>query len=134
MAYFYVKVFNPFASTYASSPLAQCYRRTEHDKKRMYDERIGEVENGTFSPLIFSSSVGMGPSATVVFKRLVSLISEKRGYFYCHVLYWIRVKLCYSLLRSAVMCLRGCRSSYHRCNLTDPSIDLACAESRVELD
>ena len=60
------KGFNPFASTYASSPLAQCYCRAELDKKRMYDERICEVENGTFSPLIFSSSGGMGPSATVV--------------------------------------------------------------------
>ena len=134
LAYFDVKVFNPFASSYASSPLAQCYRRAELDKKRKYDERIREVENGTFSPLIFSSSGGMGPSATVVFKRIATLLSEKRGHPYSHVLYWIRTKLCYSLLRSAVMCLRGSRSSYHRCNLTDPSIDLACAESRLELD
>ena len=127
---------NNFASSYASSPLAQCYRRAELDKKRKYDERIREVENGTFSPLIFSSSGGMGPSATVVFKRIATLLSEKRSHPYSHVLYWIRTKLCYSLLRSAVMCLRGSRSiySYHRCNLTDPSIDLACAESRVELD
>ena len=66
--------------------------------------------------------------------RIATLLSEKRGHPYSHVLYWIRTKLCYSLLRSAVMCLRGSRSSYHRCNLTDPSIDLACAESRVELD
>ena len=100
----------------------------------MYDDRIHEVKNGTFSPLIFSSSGGMGPSATVVFKLIATLISEKRGHPYCHVLYWIRVKLCFLLLRSAVMCLRGSRSSYHRCNLTDPSIDLACAESHVELD
>ena len=134
LAYFDVKVFNPFASSYASSPLAQCYRRAELDRKRKYDERIREVENGTFSPLIFSSSGGMGPSATVVFKRIATLLSEKRGHPYSHVLYWIRAKLCYSLLRSAVMCLRGSRSSYHRCNLTDLSIDLACAESRVELD
>ena len=50
---------------YASSPLAQCYHRAELDKERKYDKRIREVENGTFSPLIFSSSGGMGPSATV---------------------------------------------------------------------
>ena len=120
---------------YASSPLAQCYHRAEQlDKKQMYNERIREVENGTFSPLIFSSSGGMGPSATVVFKRIANLISEQRGHPYCHVLYLIRVKLCYLLLRSAVMCLRRSRSSYHRCNLTDPFIDLACAKSCVELD
>ena len=87
LAYFDVKVFNPFASTYVSSPLAQCYHRAELDKKRKYDERIRQVENGTFSPLIFSSCGGMGPSATVVFKHTATLISEKRGHPYCYVLY-----------------------------------------------
>ena len=134
LAYFDIKVFNPLASTYASSPLAQCYRRAELDKKRRYDERIREVERGTFSPLVFSSSGGMGPAATVVYKRIATLISEKRGHPYSHVLYWLRCHLCFSLLRSAVMCLRGSRSSYHRHNLTDPSIDLACSESRLEPD
>ena len=79
LAYFDVKVVNPFASTYASSPLAQCYCRAELDKKRMYDERIREVENGTFSPLIFSSPGGMGPSATVVFKRIATLNFREEG-------------------------------------------------------
>ena len=134
LAYFDIKVFNPLASTYASSPLAQCYRWAELDKKRRYDERIREVERGTFSPLVFSSSGGMGPAATVVYKRIATLISEKRGHPYSHVLYWLRCHLCFSLLRSAVMCLRGSRSSYHRHNLTDPSIDLACSESRLEPD
>ena len=38
MAFFDAKVFNPLAASYASSPLAQCYRLAELDKKRMYDE------------------------------------------------------------------------------------------------
>ena len=80
LAYFDVKVFNPFTSTYASSPLAQCYHRAELDKRQKYDERICEVERGTFSPLIFSYSGGMGPAATVVFKRFAALISEKRDH------------------------------------------------------
>ena len=54
LAYFDIKVFNPLAATYLSSPLAQCYRRAELDKKRKYDERIQEIERGTFSPLVFS--------------------------------------------------------------------------------
>ena len=47
------------------------------------------------------------------------------------MLHWIRIKLCFSLLCSAVMCLRGSRSSHHRHNLNDLAIDLACSESRV---
>ena len=48
------------------------------------------------------------------------------GYFHIH--------LHKKLINEAVMCLRGSRSSYHRHNLTDPSIDLACSESRLEPD
>ena len=131
MAFFDVKVFNPLATSYSSSPLAQCYRRAELDKKRMCDEQIREVERGTFSPLVFSCTGEMGPAATVVYKGLATLISEKRGHLYSQTLFWIRCKLSYSLLRSAVMCLRGSRSTHHRCNiqLQDPAIDLACSNS-----
>ena len=131
MAFFDVKVFNPLDASYSSSPLAQCYCRAELDKKRMYDARIHEVERGTFSPLVFSCTGGMGPAATVVYKRLATLISEKRGHLYCQTLFWIRCKLSYSFLRSAVMCLRGSRSTHHRCNiqLQDLAIDLACSNS-----
>ena len=38
MAFFDVKLFNPLAASYSSSPLAQCYHWAELDKKRMYDE------------------------------------------------------------------------------------------------
>ena len=125
------KVFTPLASTYASSPLAQCYRQAELDKKRKYDERICEVERGTFSPLVFSSSGGMGPSATVVYKRIATLISEKRGHPYSHVLHWLRCHLCFSL---SVLLLCVCGDQNHQHNLIDPSIDLACSESRLEPD
>ena len=74
MAYFDVKVFNPFASTYASPPLTQWYCCAELDKRQKYDERICEVERGTFSPLIFFCSGGIGPAATVVFKCIATLI------------------------------------------------------------
>ena len=34
LAYFDAKVLNPFAPFYASSPLTQCYRHTELDKRQ----------------------------------------------------------------------------------------------------
>ena len=65
-AYFNVKVFNPLAPTYSSTSLPQCYRRAELEKRRMYEDRIREVEYGSFTPLIFSCSGGMGPLATII--------------------------------------------------------------------
>ena len=67
-AFFDVRVFNPFAQSHCNTSLPQCYRRNELEKKRAYDERVREIEHGSFSPLVFSTSGGMGTTATVVYK------------------------------------------------------------------
>ena len=133
-AYFDVKVFNPLAPTYSSISLSQCYRRAELEKRRLYEEHIREIEHGSFTPLVFSCSGGMGPLVTIVYRRLASLISEKSSQSYSMTLYWLRCKLSFSLLRSAITCLRGSRSSYHHFKFSDTAIDLACAESHLEPD
>ena len=55
----------------------------------------------------------MGMTATVIYKRFASLIAEKYKKPYSKTILWIRCRLSYSLLRSAIMCLRGSRSSRH---------------------
>ena len=65
-AFFDVQVFDPFAPSYRNTTLSQCYRRNELEKKRAYDERIREMEHGSFSPLVFSTAGGMGSTANVV--------------------------------------------------------------------
>ena len=111
--FFDIRVFNPFALSYCYTPLAQCYRRNEMEKKRAYDQRVREIEHGSFSPLVFSTTGGMGTTATVVYKRLAAMISEKHEKPYSKTMQWIRCRLSFSLLRSAIMCLRGSRSSRH---------------------
>ena len=54
-AFFDVRIFNPFARTYVNSPLSTCHKRNEADKRRNYDERVREVEHGSFTPLIIST-------------------------------------------------------------------------------
>ena len=53
-------------ATCSSTSLPQCYRQAELEKRRMYEEHIGEIEHGSFTPLVFSCSGGMGPLATIV--------------------------------------------------------------------
>ena len=120
---FDVRVFNPFAQSHINTPLAQCYRR-QKEKKRAYEERIREVEHGSFSPLVFTTAGGIGAIATVVYKkRLASGVVEKHGKPYGKIMHWLRCQLSYSFLRSAIMCVRGSRhhpecqssgDSYHR--------------------
>ena len=39
-AYFDVRIFNPFAQSYANSSMSKCYRKHELDKKREYEESV----------------------------------------------------------------------------------------------
>ena len=102
----------------------------EMEKRRAYDERVRKIEHGSFSPLVFSTTGGMGTTATVVHKRIASLIAEKYEKPYSKTIHWIRCKLSFSLLRSSIMCLRGSRSALHHPANT-PDMDLACSEGRV---
>ena len=132
-AFFDVRVFGPFAQSHWNTSLSQCYKKNEREKRRVYDQCFREVDHGSFSPLVFSTAGGMGPTASVVYKRIASMLAQKCDQSYSKTLYWIRCKLSYSLLRSAIMCLRGVRSSIHHPAASPETMDLACQESRVPL-
>ena len=105
-----VVVFNPLAQSYHNTSLANSYRKNEQEKRWAYDQRVREVEQGCFSPLVFSVSRGMGPSATVVYKRLATMISTNFNQQYSQTINWLRCRLTFSL-QSEIMCIRGSRSS-----------------------
>jgi len=68
------------------------------------------VEHGTFTPLVFSGTGGMADQAFVFYKRLASLLSEKRNEHYAVIMGWIRCCPSFFLLRSAIPCIRGSHS------------------------
>ena len=113
-AFFDVKIFNAHAPSNCSTSISSCYRKHEMDKRRKYEQRIIDVEHGTFTPFVMSSSGGMGPSATITIKRLASLLAEKTQIPYPVMINTIRCRLSFSLIESAVMCIRGARSSINR--------------------
>ena len=98
--------------TNQSSSLAATFHKHEGVKRRAYEERVREVEKGSFTPLVFSSSGGMGKAATVMYCRLANLLSDRWNPPYSLIMGWLRCSLGFSLLRSSLMCLRGSRSSY----------------------
>ena len=51
------------------------------------------------------------PLSTVAFKRLSFLLSHKCKIPYCNVMSWLRCHLDFSHLLSAIMFIRGCRST-----------------------
>ena len=130
--YFDVRVFNPFAQSNLQSPPAATYRRHELDKTRLYDQRIREIEHSSFTPLIFSSSGGMGKIATTFYKRIAAMLAEKKHSSFSSVMGLIRCRLSFALLRSSIMCIRGARSSRSR-PVMDTPFDLQIVESHLSV-
>ena len=89
--------------------VCQVYRTHEREKKRTYNERIIQVEKGSFTPIVVSTFGGMGQEAESFHKRLAQLISEKRNESYSHVVNYIRTRLRFCLLKSVLTSIRGVR-------------------------
>ena len=89
--------------------LAQIYRENENEKKNLYNERIINVEKSTFTPLIFTTTGGMGPECQKLNKRVAELIAIKRKEQYSSVMMHVRTRLRFALLKSTLVALRGFR-------------------------
>ena len=107
-----VRVFNPSAPSNRNTSLSNCYRKHEAEKRRTYEQRIREVHS-TFTPLVFSATGGMTKQSTMFYKRLASLLTDRWELPYSSTLGWLRYRLSFSLLRSAIQCIRGARSNVH---------------------
>jgi hypothetical protein len=129
-AFFDVRVFYPNASSNRSTNPLSVYRKHEQAKKREYGQRVRDVERGVFTPLVLSSTGGMGKEATTFFKRLADMVAKKRQQHYSIVIGWLRCRISFASLRSAIMCIRGSRSSYHQ-PIHDSHITLATSEARI---
>lgn len=109
-SFFDVRIFNPIASSYQRQSLSSCYTRVEREKMRKFEERIREVEFGSFSPLVFSTTGGYSAISQCVYKKLATLMATKYQKSYSNVINYIRCRTSFSLLRSTILCVRGTRS------------------------
>lgn len=127
-----VRVFNPHAPTNRATCLSATYKKHERLKKNAYEQRVLQVEHGTFTPLVFSATGGIGNEANAFYKRLASKLSSKWDDPYSSTLAWLRCRLSFSLLRSSIRCIRGARSQ--RGVPTKPlPIDLMRAETGLSI-
>ena len=131
-AFFDVRVCHPNVDTYIHHSPKQIYKMHEQEKKRQYATRILEIEKGTFTPLVFTTTGGMGEECLRYHRRLAELLAMKKGEDYAKTMNWIRVKISFSLIRSALVCLRGSRSIRRKpYNIMEIDIDVQTAESGI---
>ena len=72
----------------------------------------------------------MGDAATQFYKILTNLLSAKHSLSYGVVMGWLRCKLNFFLLRPAIMCICGARSSM-RCPVAETPIAVQVAEAHI---
>ena len=105
------------AKRYVNQNLNKAFETNEKEKKRKYNERVMDVEHGSFTPIVMSALGGMGRESTKFFVRLSEIISEKRYQPNSLVSVWIRRKLPFALINSVCVCKRGSRSLVYYKNL-----------------
>ena len=98
---------HPNAPSYKGKKIDKIYDQNEKEKKRAYNQRIIQVEKASFTPLVFTTSGGMGPECTKYHKKVAQLISLKTKEEYSHVMNHLRTRLRFTLLRSTLIALRG---------------------------
>ena len=123
-----VGVFNSFATSNVNF-VSAAYRRHENAKRYAYGHRIREIELTSFTPIVTSAAGGLAPEATIFYKRLASLLASKWGDEYCVVMGWLHCSLFFSLLRSAIACVRGGSSSIGHFHMATPPLDVVRVES-----
>ena len=107
--FFDVRISHPHASSYANRTTKAVLKSAENEKMRKYNDRIIQIEKGSFVPLVFSTNGTMGEQCEKLNKHLAKMISEKKGEKYSTVMNHIRTRIRIALLKSVLVALRGYR-------------------------
>ena len=109
-----IRVINPRAMRYEHQTPEQILETNEQEKKRHYCRRVLEVENATFSPLIFTTNGGMGRECIVFYNRIAQELSIKWNTQPSQTIAWLRTRISFALCRSTHMCVRGSRKWWRK--------------------
>ena len=90
------------------------------------------MEQATFTPLVFSTTGGMAVECKRYHSRLAKLVVSKKGESYATTMSWIRARVSFALLRSALLCLRGSRATRRiHLELTDIDFDIEKGHANI---
>ena len=134
MTFLDVRVFNPYVPSNRQTTIDKCFRKHEMEKKRTYEQCVREIEHASFTPLVLSASGGLTKEATNFYKCLASKLAEKWTiHFYSLTMNWLRCTLSFALLRSAIQCVQGARSTRgHAVKASFTPVDLVSAEANFQ--
>ena len=108
-AFFDVRVTNADNISQQNTRLDSVLKKHETEKKKKYNRRVMEVEHGSFTPLVFTTSGVMSHECSKFHKALAEKISTKKDERYDTIMRYLRVKLSFLSLKSTLLCLRDTR-------------------------
>ena len=132
MAFFDIRVFNPYAKSHMHHNLEAVFRSNETSKKRAYNQRVIQIEHGSFTPVVMSSMGGFGQETSRFISKLVEKTAEKNGMEPSVVASYIRTKISYELIRSQVACIRGSRGLWKKPVIDIGECEVVDTASRIE--
>ena len=130
--FFDIRVCHPNADSYRDLSPKQIYRIHENEKKRKYNSRATEIEQGTFTSLVITTTGGMADECLRYHSRLAELLSAKKQESYATTISWFRAKVSFAILRSVLPCPRGSRNPRRR-NLDVKDRDLEIEKGQAGL-
>ena len=113
-AFFDVRVTNADSTSQRDKSIESILKSHEQEKKRKYNVRVMEIDQGSFTPIVLTVKGVIGSEANVYHKILAQKIATKSGEQYEDITRLIRVKTSFLVLRAALLCLRGSRVVYTR--------------------
>ena len=128
--FFDVKIFNPLSKS-CPREIKEAYKYHENIKKLKFEDRIREVENSSFNPIVFACTGGAGPSASRIMKKLAEKISIKKKESYPDTLSYIRTRDGFAPIESATLCIRGCRSQKPPVPINYTSVSAMISEAAI---
>ena len=99
-----------FAQRHSKMAVEKCLRENENEKKRSDGNRVLQIENWSFTLLVFTADGGMRKECIRFYKRLTQMIADYRKALISIVTNNITSLIWFSVLRSTIKCLTGSKS------------------------
>ena len=111
-AFFDVRVTHVNSRSNQGKHTATIFKEQENEKKRKYNQRVMDVEMGTFTPLVFGTNGGMGLDCQNFLRTLANKLSSKYNEPYASIISWQRIQLSFAILRTVHRCVGGSRCPF----------------------
>ena len=108
-AIFDVRIVDTDAPSYRSRTPPDVLQTAELEKKRKYLQACQD-RRAAFTPLCVSVDGLLGKEADFFIHRLCDFLSIKWERPFSLVMYWIRARLSFAILRATLLCVRGSRT------------------------